>query len=131
MWNMPKINNLNSRTPSIRSLWCFYCYLWIYFTPFSIVYIVDFENVDVSLVKTIQMKKRYCQTTLGATDVLKNFTKITGKKLRQSLFLIKLQVYREFFTGDYLATCSNFLWYLVQQKKSSENIYISLKIYVT
>ena len=131
MWNMPKINNLNSRTPSIRSLWCFYCYLWIYFTPFSIVYIVDFENVDVSLVKTIQMKKRYCQTTLGATDVLKNFTKITGKKLRQSLFLIKLQVYRVFFTGDYLATCSNFLWYLVQQKKSSENIYISLKIYVT
>ena len=41
----------------------------------------------------------YCEATLGATDVLKFFRKITGKQLRRKLFLIKLQAYSNFFTG--------------------------------
>ena len=58
--------------------------------------------------KTIEKKKSYCETTLGAgvrgcslKQVLRKFfTKITGKQLRRSLFLMKLQVYSKFFTGD-------------------------------
>ena len=36
-------------------------------------------------------------------DVLKNFIKITGKQLRRSLFLIKLQAYSKFFTANYFS----------------------------
>ena len=39
----------------------------------------------------------YCEVTLGATDVLKFFTEITGKQLRRSLK--KLKAYSNFFTG--------------------------------
>ena len=56
-------------------------------------------------------EKSYCETTLEPTGVPKNFTKITGKQLRWSLFLIKLQGYCKFFTGDYF---SNFQWDLIQ-----------------
>ena len=50
-------------------------------------------------VKTIQKKKSCCEATLGATVVLKNFTEITGKLPRWSLFLIKLQGYGKLFAG--------------------------------
>ena len=33
---------------SLTSFWCFYCYLWKYFIPFSRVSIVDFEQVNFS-----------------------------------------------------------------------------------
>ena len=62
----------------------------IYYT-FSSVSIVNFEQVNVSWVKTVQKKKSYCERTLGAdfrfrswvffkTDVLKSFAKITRKE---------------------------------------------------
>ena len=45
--NMFKVNNEDIRTVSLLIwLWCPYCYLWTYFTPFSIVPIVDFEQVN-------------------------------------------------------------------------------------
>ena len=45
---MIKVTNKNTRTTSKTSLWCFYCYLWTYFTAFSSITIVDFEEVNVS-----------------------------------------------------------------------------------
>ena len=45
---MFKVNNKNTRTTSVTSFWGFYCWLWTYFTPFSSVFIVDFELVNVS-----------------------------------------------------------------------------------
>ena len=53
VWNMFKVNNKNTRT----SFWCFYCWLWTYFTPFSSVSIVDFEQANVNWVKKSQYKK--------------------------------------------------------------------------
>ena len=37
----------------IFSCWCFYCYLWTYFTPFSSLSIVDFGQVNVSWVSSL------------------------------------------------------------------------------
>ena len=33
---------------------CFYCYLYTYFTPLSSVFIVDFEQANISWVERIQ-----------------------------------------------------------------------------
>ena len=45
------INDLSDNLESMTSFWCFYNEVWTYFTPFS-VSIVDFEQVNVSWVKT-------------------------------------------------------------------------------
>ena len=50
---MFKVNNKNTRTTSLTSFWCFYCSLWTYFTPFSSVLIVDFEQVNVIWVNSL------------------------------------------------------------------------------
>ena len=42
VWNIFKVNNKNIRTATITSK------LWTYFTPFSSVSVVDFEQVNVS-----------------------------------------------------------------------------------
>ena len=42
---MFKVNSKNTRTTSLTSFWCFCCSLWTYFTPFSSVFIVPFEQV--------------------------------------------------------------------------------------
>ena len=54
-----KVNNRNTRKgyeicTSFSSSWCFYSLLWIYFTPFSGVSIVDFEQVNVNWVDTLR-----------------------------------------------------------------------------
>ena len=46
--NMFKVKNKNTITTSLTSFWCFYCELLTYFTPFPSVFIVDFEQVNVS-----------------------------------------------------------------------------------
>ena len=46
--NMFKVDNKNIRATSVTLLWCFYCQLWTYFTPFSSAFIIDFEQVNVS-----------------------------------------------------------------------------------
>ena len=50
VWNMFKFNNKNTRTLSLTSFWCFIVNFWSYFTPFSCIFIVDFEQVNVSWV---------------------------------------------------------------------------------
>ena len=47
---MFKVSNKNIRQTSLTSSWCFYyCSLWTYFTSFSGVSIVEFEQANVSL----------------------------------------------------------------------------------
>ena len=46
---MFKVNNKNTRTKSMKSLWCFYS---IFITSFFIVSIVDFEQVTLSWVRS-------------------------------------------------------------------------------
>ena len=48
VWNMFKVNIKNTRTKSLTSFWCFYCWLGTYFKSFSSVSIIDFEQVNVS-----------------------------------------------------------------------------------
>ena len=45
---MFKVNNKNTRTTLLTLFWCFYCQLWIYFTCFSSVFVVEFEQVNDS-----------------------------------------------------------------------------------
>ena len=49
---MFKVNNKNTRTMSVTSLWCFYCELSIYFKSFSSAFIVDSEQLNVKLAIT-------------------------------------------------------------------------------
>ena len=60
-------------------------------------------------------KKKNCETTLEATGTLKNFTKITVKQLRESLFdkAAGRAVIAHFLEETASATCLNFQWYLV------------------
>ena len=45
---MFKINNENTRTKSVTPVWSFYSSLWKYLPNFCSVYIVDFEQLNVS-----------------------------------------------------------------------------------
>ena len=51
--------------------------------------------------------------------VLKKFAKITGKQLRCSVFLTKLQAHSKFFTGDGFQRC-------LVKKKNLMKMYIFL-----
>ena len=70
-------------------------------------------------------RKSYCETTLGVTGVLKNFTKVKGKQMHPSLFLMKLQTCSNFFTGD--CFCNSLVLSMVFDpvKKTLGKIYIS------
>ena len=71
---MPKVTIKNTRAKSMTSFWCFYCYLLTYITLFLVcVCIVDFEEVNVSWVKTIQKKKSFCEITLGADFLFRSW----------------------------------------------------------
>ena len=47
VWNLFKVKYKDIRTTSLTSFWCFYCWLWTYFTHCftDISHIVDFEQV--------------------------------------------------------------------------------------
>ena len=51
---MFKVNNKNTRTRSLTSFWCCYCWLLTYFTPFFSISIVDSEQVNFSWEKCVQ-----------------------------------------------------------------------------
>ena len=42
----------------LTSFWCFYCWLWKCFTPYSSVFIVNFENVNTGWEAFIQLNIR-------------------------------------------------------------------------
>ena len=47
VWNVVRVNSKNTTTTSLTSFWCFCRYVQTYFTTFSNVFIVDFEQVNV------------------------------------------------------------------------------------
>ena len=48
VWNIfNKVNNKDNRKTSLKSFWRLYWQLWTYFTHFSGVSVVDFEQVNV------------------------------------------------------------------------------------
>ena len=67
MYNILKVNNKTTRTTSLT----YFEHLWTYFTPFSIVSIVDFEQVIVSWVTclkqtmwTLEQRMKYVKSIL-------------------------------------------------------------------
>ena len=76
----------------------------------------------LSGLKPFKRKKRYSEATLGA-----NVTKSTEKQLHRSLFLIKLQGNNKLFTGDCFSNLLELSVLFGPIKKSSENVYFSLK----
>ena len=46
LWNLFKVKNKGTRTMSLTSFWCLYCWLWKEFTHCSGVSIVDFGQVN-------------------------------------------------------------------------------------
>ena len=73
---MCKINNKNTRTTSLTS----------FFTPFSSVSIVDFEEVNVSWDSISVSTEADAQKCFVKKVLLKNFANFTGKHLCQSFF---------------------------------------------
>ena len=54
---------------SMTTFWCFYCWLWIYFTSFPSVSIVDFEQVHVG---------RWVGSNMLVFGFSENFGKVPG-----------------------------------------------------
>ena len=55
-----KVNNKNTRTMSLASLWCRYCFFKTYFILFSSVSIVHFQQVSVSWVDPRKFMCVFC-----------------------------------------------------------------------
>ena len=47
VWKMFKVNNKDAKTMSVTLFWDLYCKLWTYFTLFPMLFMVDFEQVNV------------------------------------------------------------------------------------
>ena len=66
---MFKVNNKNTRTTSLKSFLCFYCYLWTYLPPFSSVSIVDFELAGLHFVGFIPADQNLDSANKGVVYV--------------------------------------------------------------
>ena len=68
--NAFKVYNKDTRTKPMKSFRCLYCKLWTYFTPFSSVFIVDFEHVFVCWDRNIHILKIifYCLFQFSIVD---------------------------------------------------------------
>ena len=84
---MFKGDNKNTRTTSLTLFWCFYCHLWTYFTPFSSVFIADFEQSNVSSNVFIFKRKVLCDM----------FLENQHEKVIKSNLLIYQEYYSVFF----------------------------------
>ena len=80
------MNNKDTRTTSLTSLWCLYCSLRTYFTPCSSVFIVNFEHISplVSSASIVNFEKvyagwRHFDKTIPQSDNEK------GKKVRDNI----------------------------------------------
>ena len=79
-----KVNNRSTRKTcdrmtSVTSFWCFYWQLWIYFTPFSCVSIVDFEKVNASWIISLY--------TLWEHPKARGFCNVSGGYRKRSMAL--------------------------------------------
>ena len=62
---MFKINNKDTRTTLLASVWCLYSYLWTYFTSCSSVSVVNFEHVIAGVVKYFNSPKLWLPQSIN------------------------------------------------------------------
>ena len=91
----------------MTSFWCFYCFLWTYFTPFPSVSIVHFEQVNVSWVmlfwfillpeknlRNINKSEMYQSTTINEKPIMVNlwvlFLKVCTMTLKNFKHSLKI-----------------------------------------
>ena len=107
---MFKVNNKNNRTTSLTLLWCFYCQLWSYFTPFSSVSIADFEQVNVSWEwvdgKKYHQIQKFNDLVRSIFRILTYFS-VVLKLQKDSLQLLKLSTSSRFNLLNYILYLSN------------------------
>ena len=84
---MFNVNSKDTRTTSLASFFCLYCYLWIYSKPFSSTFIADFEYVIVCL---IMIKCEYFKSFQKRMVLLQYATEIFNFYRQKSLKLIEL-----------------------------------------
>ena len=61
----------------LKSFWCLYCWLWVYFAPFSGVYVVRFEQVNAGWVRDVFVECCFIYISLFNENV-----KIANEKKR-------------------------------------------------
>ena len=97
MWNIFKVNNKDTRTTSLSSFWCLYCYLWTYFSPSSSVSIVDFDQVNVFQVHPSNTDfHQSCEKILKWLIILKMVIHEQDTMFLHSDFSVK-KIWLEFF----------------------------------
>ena len=74
-------SKLTIKTP-MTSFWCYYCWLWTYIIPFSIVSIVDFERVNISWVTD---QRRLFMKSSTFESGLSDFHKFTTTILKKTI----------------------------------------------
>ena len=102
------------------SFWCLFCYLETYFTPFSNVFIVDFEHVFVcwELISFIEQENvcySYFQYSTKASAII-SFAKILEiavtsflkKKMKKKIKSIKKKKKKKKKKSNYFLKCSQF-----------------------
>ena len=71
---MFKVNNTDTRT---KLFWCLYCWLWTYSIPWSIVFVVKFEQVNAGWEKTLtEFSLQRCNQDPPQISKLKSFATI-------------------------------------------------------
>ena len=78
MWNRFKVNNKDSRT----TFYCIYCWLWVYFTPFSSVSVIVFEEVKVCCVPPYQFINTEITYFWNYWQMYKNLSEVEAHKKR-------------------------------------------------
>ena len=84
---MFKVNNKDTRTTLVTSCCCLYCWLWTFFTPYSSVSIVNFEQENA-------VWEGSCSSALSRHDEYKHHPKLVLKKfsLSNKNALIKISI---------------------------------------
>ena len=54
VWNLLKVDNKDTKTSSLTSFWCLYCYLWIDFTLCFVIFVIDFQQLNAGWVGVSQ-----------------------------------------------------------------------------
>ena len=108
---MFEVNNKNTLT-SVR---CFYCWLWIFFTSFPRVTIVNFEQVNAyvkCLVQSYQYKR------MNETNFLQlTFTVINWHNKDVNLFIFVEQRLKNGFNWQLLLGDINYSWLKIKIQK--------------
>ena len=83
--NMFKVSNKNTRGTSLTS-WCFYYYLWKYFTPLSTASFIDFEQIKVSWAFSCLSYNISSQEHFFNRTIISPVSKICSKLATQKIY---------------------------------------------